>query len=221
MQAAIVSLQKRLWQGVKTHGIPTLALKPPAWFQPHELMQYGLGKCLLHCIGWAWVVVGTLWCISIVKEAFWDGPETARIQSLQPLPSEVQLSSDAANTLLPHAEREAIEQHSEVLTLQQGINTSTTLQQHTMKKHPHKKSSKHRASQPTYHAKVRPALQSISINQASPEVLQRLPGVGEKMAQKIVQYRKSHGGFKSIEELNEVKGVGDKTLAKWRPYLKL
>jgi competence protein ComEA len=49
----------------------------------------------------------------------------------------------------------------------------------------------------------------LNINKASAQQLDALPGVGPSIAQKIVDYRSSRGGFKSIEELNNVSGIGD------------
>ncbi len=49
----------------------------------------------------------------------------------------------------------------------------------------------------------------ININKASKEELNTLPGIGESTAEKIINYRKEHKSFKSIEELKEVKGIGD------------
>lgn len=48
----------------------------------------------------------------------------------------------------------------------------------------------------------------LNINKASAEQLDTLPGVGPSIAQKIIEYRSSRGGFKSIEELNNVSGIG-------------
>ncbi|MBL8047148.1 MAG: helix-hairpin-helix domain-containing protein [Chthonomonas sp.] len=61
----------------------------------------------------------------------------------------------------------------------------------------------------------------ISINTANQADLESLPGIGPAMATRILQYRVQIGGFRTIEQLNDVKGIGDKTLAKLRPYLKL
>ena len=51
--------------------------------------------------------------------------------------------------------------------------------------------------------------EKININKATKEELDTLPGIGESTAQKIIQYREEHGSFKNIEELKEVKGIGD------------
>lgn len=62
----------------------------------------------------------------------------------------------------------------------------------------------------------------VSLNSATQQELEeRLPGVGEKLAQRIVEYRDQHGGFQSLEELKNVEGIGDKTLEKIKPYLSL
>jgi len=50
----------------------------------------------------------------------------------------------------------------------------------------------------------------ININKADTAQLESLPGIGPETAKGITEYRKAHGGFKSVEELKEVKGIGDK-----------
>ena len=54
---------------------------------------------------------------------------------------------------------------------------------------------------------------SISLNTAQSEQFDSLPGIGPTLAQRIVQYRDVHGGFTSLEQLNEVPGIGDKLFA--------
>lgn len=67
-----------------------------------------------------------------------------------------------------------------------------------------------------------PALQGeINVNTASQEQLVLLPGVGESRARAIVALREQRGGFKKVDELSDVKGIGDAALAKLRPYVKL
>ena len=61
--------------------------------------------------------------------------------------------------------------------------------------------------------------QDVNINTADQELLTQLPGIGPVTAEKIIEYRKTNGNFKSIDELTEVKGIGDKTLIKLKPYL--
>ena len=59
----------------------------------------------------------------------------------------------------------------------------------------------------------------IDLNTASAADLTRLPGIGEKRAQAIVDYRESSGPFQSVEELTEVKGIGEGILAQVYDYV--
>ena len=59
----------------------------------------------------------------------------------------------------------------------------------------------------------------ININSASVDTLVTLPGIGVKKAQMIIQFREEHGRFLAIEELQEVKGVGEKLFAKVAPLI--
>jgi competence protein ComEA len=54
----------------------------------------------------------------------------------------------------------------------------------------------------------------VNINTADAEALASLEGIGKAKAEAIVEYRKTNGPFKSLEELVEVKGIGDKMLEK-------
>ena len=61
----------------------------------------------------------------------------------------------------------------------------------------------------------------VNINQASAKEISNLPRIGIKVAERIVEYRQAHGAFSRIEDLMEVKGVGDKLFTELKPYLAL
>jgi competence protein ComEA len=56
----------------------------------------------------------------------------------------------------------------------------------------------------------------VSLNTATVEQLDTLPGVGPVLAQHIIDYRTRHGGFRSVDELREVNGIGDRRFADLR-----
>ncbi|MEP0549073.1 MAG: helix-hairpin-helix domain-containing protein [Rhodothermales bacterium] len=59
----------------------------------------------------------------------------------------------------------------------------------------------------------------MNVNTASEQLLQRLPGIGPKMAERIVEYRAAHGDFARPRDVIRVKGIGPKTFEKLAPYL--
>ncbi len=63
--------------------------------------------------------------------------------------------------------------------------------------------------------------QKISINSATLEELILLPGIGEKTAQKIVDYREKFGGFRQLEDIMNVSGIGNVKFTRIREYITL
>ena len=61
----------------------------------------------------------------------------------------------------------------------------------------------------------------VNVNTATGEQLAQLPGIGGAKAQAILETRERLGGFDAIEDLLEVKGIGEKALARIRPYVSL
>lgn len=59
----------------------------------------------------------------------------------------------------------------------------------------------------------------ININTATAEALTEIPGVGEATAEKIVTYRKENGKFKTIEDIKNVSGIGDKKYEAIKDYI--
>ncbi len=76
------------------------------------------------------------------------------------------------------------------------------------------------AGQATPPAKATPAT-VVNINTATAEQLDVLPGVGAKLAARIIDYRQKNGGFKKIEDLMNVQGIGEKNFLKLKPLITL
>jgi len=60
---------------------------------------------------------------------------------------------------------------------------------------------------------------AVNVNTASVEQLQSVKGIGEKTAAAIVAYREAHGHFQSVDDITKVKGIGDRKLEKMRDAL--
>lgn len=58
----------------------------------------------------------------------------------------------------------------------------------------------------------------VNVNTADLTQLMELPGIGEVIGQRIIDYRSAHGPFQSLDELINVKGIGEKRLADLKPY---
>ncbi|NVI90473.1 ComEA family DNA-binding protein [Actinomadura sp. BRA 177] len=61
----------------------------------------------------------------------------------------------------------------------------------------------------------------LDLNTATPDQLDDLPGVGPVLAQRIVAYRTQHGGFRSVEQLQEVSGIGARRYADLKPMVRV
>ena len=67
---------------------------------------------------------------------------------------------------------------------------------------------------------ARPRLTGVvNVNTATADELQILPGIGESRAQALIAMRKQRGGFKSVDELLEIKGIGESSLGRLRPFV--
>jgi competence protein ComEA len=64
-------------------------------------------------------------------------------------------------------------------------------------------------------------VEPVNLNTATAEELESLPGVGPSTAQRILDYRASHGAFASVEELSAIHGLGKSKLEKLKPYVRL
>lgn len=61
--------------------------------------------------------------------------------------------------------------------------------------------------------------EKVNINTASKEELIGLNGIGEVLADRIIEYREANSGYKDARELTNVKGIGEKLLEKLLPYV--
>lgn len=59
----------------------------------------------------------------------------------------------------------------------------------------------------------------VNLNTATQAQLESLPGIGVKAAQRILEYRQKNGGFKKIEDLMNVKGIGEKSFLRLKPLI--
>ena len=60
---------------------------------------------------------------------------------------------------------------------------------------------------------------ALNLNTATAAQLEALPGIGARTAQLIVEYRQKNGGFKKVEDLMNVKGIGEKSFLKLKPHI--
>lgn len=72
-------------------------------------------------------------------------------------------------------------------------------------------------------ASTRPAAATaaspVNLNTATAAQLETLPGIGPRAAERILEYRQKNGSFKKIEELMNVKGIGEKSFLKLKPLI--
>lgn len=59
----------------------------------------------------------------------------------------------------------------------------------------------------------------IDMNEATWVEWMQLPGIGKTLAQRIIEHRETHGPFQSVDDLDEIRGIGPKTIEKLRPWL--
>ncbi len=74
---------------------------------------------------------------------------------------------------------------------------------------------------PALAASAKAPVGKVNLNSATAEQLSVVPGVGPKLAARIVEHRQKSGGFKSLEEVLSVKGIGEKSFAKMQGYFTL
>jgi competence protein ComEA len=63
------------------------------------------------------------------------------------------------------------------------------------------------------------AIATVNLNTATQAQLETLPGIGAASAKRIIEYRQKNGGFRKVEELMNVKGIGEKSFLKLKQHL--
>ncbi len=76
-------------------------------------------------------------------------------------------------------------------------------------------------AQPQVRANDLAVTKPVSINKANAEELQAVRGIGPALAERIISYRAANGGFKSLDQLKEVKGIGDAKFEKVKDQITL
>ena len=74
---------------------------------------------------------------------------------------------------------------------------------------------------PTLQSQEPEAQETVELNTATAAELRTLPGVGERTAERIIEYREEHGGFEKIEDLMNVRGTGERTFLRLRPLIRV
>jgi competence protein ComEA len=74
-------------------------------------------------------------------------------------------------------------------------------------------------SRPTELDRPSPVIYRVDLNRAERAELLQLPGVGDNLAARIEAYRREHGGFRTVDELTQVQGVGPATLERLRNWV--
>ena len=72
-----------------------------------------------------------------------------------------------------------------------------------------------------YRLIVEAGSEQLCLNTARPSELEDLPGIGPVLAKRIIEYRERVGRYESLEELKEVKGIGDNLYQRIFPYIRL
>ena len=60
---------------------------------------------------------------------------------------------------------------------------------------------------------------AVNLNPANASQLEGLPGIGKSVAERIIEYRQKNGGFKKVEDLMNVRGIGEKSFLKLKPLV--
>ena len=151
------------------------------------------------------VLIAAAVMLVFFRNAFPDVPPAIVLEQTE-LSVSAEVSSEASSVETSFAEASSVKAE-EPLKIDRGLPAEQSEFSETSKA-----PEKSAPAEPT-------APEKININTAPAGELVKLNGIGETKAAAIVQYRNENGGFKSIDEIIEVKGIGEKTLANIRDYI--
>ena len=75
------------------------------------------------------------------------------------------------------------------------------------------------STRPAAKAAASAAAGMVNLNTATVAQLETLPGIGKATAERILEYRQKNGGFKKVEDLMNVRGIGEKSFLKMKPLI--
>jgi competence ComEA-like helix-hairpin-helix protein len=144
--------------------------------------------------------------LSLLAMVLWPAPDT--VLTLREIPLSLHSTTPAA----PSSEAEDVESIGAVGEETEALSSQTS---RIKPVYPHKSSRHHFGPKKPKHPPI------TSLNKATLVQLQLLPGLGPKMAQRVIDYRHAHGPFTDPSQIMDVKGIGPKKFEKMRPFIKL
>ena len=148
------------------------------------------------------LILALLLCIAVVLLSVWQTPEFAPVSVAYTDSTEMASSGTSAS--------------GSIATVSASTGSLSTVSTTTLTAESTASTSAPKTSTTTSAAGK---TGKININTASKEALMELDGIGETLAQRIIDYRETYGGFDSIEEIQQVSGIGDKRYAAIKDYI--